>query len=181
MKSYAQVLEIVELALTKGEYQFCVEFLNPIIESYPLSSKEGANLRTILITALCGLNKKDDAKKICKDLLKSYEFTTRENAKYLMEIIDSPEIKKPENWSIKFETNPSLNKKSLNSLAKKKSNIEKKKFINLNNTPTGETKPLKKGFTLIIFLIFLLLIPLLSGCVKIENALDLRDLESINN
>ena len=62
MKTYKQVLETVELALAKGEYNYCIEFLLPIIESFPLSSKEGVNLRTILITALCGINKKEEAK-----------------------------------------------------------------------------------------------------------------------
>ena len=97
MKTYEQVLEKVELALAKGEYHYCIEFLLPIIESFPISSKEGVNLRTILITAFCGTNNKEDAKRFCKELLKSYDNRTRENAKYLMEIIDSPDIKKPEN------------------------------------------------------------------------------------
>ena len=115
MKTYEQVLEKVELALAKGEYHYCIEFLLPIIESFPLSSKEGVNLRTILITALCGINKKEEAKRFCKELLKSYDNKTRENAKYLMEVIDSPDIKKPENWNLQFESNPALNKKSFNS------------------------------------------------------------------
>ena len=66
MKTYEQVLELVELALAKGEYHYCIEFLLPLIDSFPLASKEGGNLRTILITALCGVNKKEDAKKFCK-------------------------------------------------------------------------------------------------------------------
>lgn len=106
MESYNQVVEKAELALIKGEYNFCIEYLYPIIESYPPSSKEGANLRTILITALSGINKKEEAKIFCKELLKSLDYKVRENAKYLMEIIDSPEIKKPENWNINFESNP---------------------------------------------------------------------------
>ena len=163
MKTYEQVLETVELALAKGEYHYCIEFLLPLIESFPLSSKEGVNLRTILITALCGINKKEEAKSFCKELLKSYDNKTRENAKYLMEVIDSPEIKKPENWNVQFESEPSLNKKSFNSLRKKRDLLKKKKFINVTDTPTGETKPFQKGFSLIIFLILLLLIPLLSG------------------
>ena len=69
MKTYEQVLETVELALAKGEYHYCIEFLLPLIESFPLSSKEGVNLRTILITSLCGINKKEEAKKRCKELL----------------------------------------------------------------------------------------------------------------
>ncbi len=181
MKSYEQVLERVELALAKGEYHYCIEFLLPIIESFPLSSKEGVNLRTILITALCGINKKEDAKRFCKELLKSYDNKTRENAKYLMEVIDSPDIKKPENWNVQFESDQSPNKKSLNSLRRKKEVLEKKKFINVTDNPTGETKPFQKGFSLIIVLILLLLIPLLSGCVKVENTLDLSELDSITN
>ena len=57
----------------------------------------------------------------------------------------------------------------------------KKKFINITNTPTGETKPFQKGFAIILVLILILLIPLLSGCMKIENTLDMSELESINN
>ena len=181
MKTYEQVLETVELALARGEYHYCIEFLLPLIESFPLSSKEGVTLRTILITALCGINKKEEAKGFCKELLKSYDNKTRENAKYLMEVIDSPDIKKPENWNVQFESDPSLNKKSLNSLRKKKEVLKKKKFINVTETPTGETKPFQKGFSLIIFLILLLLIPLLSGCVKVEDTLDLSELDSITN
>ena len=181
MKTYKQVLEIVEFALAKGEYHYCIEFLLPIVESFPLSSKEGVNLRTILITALCGINKKEEAKRICKELLKSYDNKTRENAKYLMEVIDSPEIKKPENWNVQLESGPSPNKKSLDSLRKKKEVQKKKKFINITDTPTGETRPFQKGFSLIIFFILLLLIPLLSGCIKVENTLDLSELDSISN
>ncbi len=181
MKAYEQVLETVELALARGEYHYCIEFLLPLIESFPLSTKEGVNLRTILITALCGINKKEEAKSFCKELLKSYDNKTRENAKYLMEVIDSPEIKKPENWNVKFDCDPSLNKKSLNSLRKKREVMEKKIFINVTEPPTGETKPFQKGFSLVIFLILLLLIPLLSGCVKVEDTLDISELDSITN
>ena len=162
MKTYEQVLGTVELALIKGEYNFCIKYLYPIIESYPLSSKEGVNLRTIIITALCGLNKKDEAKKFCKELLKSNDYKVKENARYLMEIIDSPEIKKPENWNIKFESNLNLNKRPLNDLKKKMEKKEEKKFINISNIPTGETKPFQKGFIFIISLFLLLLILLLS-------------------
>ena len=181
MKTYEQVLKIVELALDKGEYHYCIEFLLPIIDSFPLSSKEGVNLRTILITALCGINKKVEAKKFCKDLLKSYDNKTRENAKYLMEVIDSPDIKKPENWNVEFESDSPINKKSLNSMRKKREEVEKKKFINITDIPTGETEPFQRGFSMIIFLILLLLIPLLSGCVKIENTLDISELDAITN
>ena len=180
-ESYNQVVERAELALIKGEYNYCIEYLYPIIEYYPTSSKEGVNLRTIMITALSGTNKKEEAKKFCEELSKSHDYKVRENAKYLMEIIDSPEIKKPDNWNITIESNPTLNKKSLNSFKQNKNKKKTKKFINISNIPTGETKPFKKGFIFIISALLLLLIPLLSGCVKIENTLDLREIDSINN
>ena len=100
MDSYKQIIETAEFALVKGEYNFCIKYLYPITESFPASSKEGVNLRTIIITALSGINKKEEAIIFCKELLKSHDYKVRENAKYLMEIIDSPEIKKPENWNI---------------------------------------------------------------------------------
>ena len=181
MDSYKQVVKAAEFALIKGEYNFCIEYLYPIIESYPPSSKEGVNLRNILITALSGINKKEEAKKFCRELLKSHDFKVRENAKYLMEIIDSPEIKKPENWNITIEENHNLKKISLTSLNPDTKKIKEKKFIDISNIPTGETKPFQKGFIFIISLLLLLLIPLLSGCVKIENTLDLSEIGSINN
>ncbi len=182
MDSYKQVVETAEFALIKGEYNFCVDYLYPIIESYPPSTKEGVNLRTIIITALSGINKKEEAKIMCKELLKSHDNKVRENAKYLMEIIDSPEIKKPENWNITIESNPTLKKCSLTSLKANSNNTNKeKKFINTSNIPTGETKPFQKGFIFVITLLLLLLIPLLSGCVRIENTLDLSEIDSIDN
>ena len=181
MDSYKQVVETAEFALIKGEYNFCIKYLCPIIESYPPSSREGVNLRTILITALSGLNKKEEAKIFCKELLKSHDYKVRENAKYLMEIIDSPEIKKPENWNITIENNPIFKKTSFTSLKLNKKNKKDTKFINTSNIPTGETKPFQKGFIFIISLLLLLLIPLLSGCVKVEDTLDISEIDSINN
>ena len=57
----------------------------------------------------------------------------RENAKYLMEIIDSLKLKKPENWNINIEINPNFKKKSLNSLKPNKNFKKDKKFINISN------------------------------------------------
>ena len=74
MDSYNQIIEKAELALIKGEYNFCIDYLYPIIENYPPSSKEGVNLRTIIITALSGINKKEEAKVFCKELLKSHDY-----------------------------------------------------------------------------------------------------------
>ncbi len=163
MDSYKQIVEKAEFALIKGEYNFCIDYLYPIIETYPPSSKEGANLRNIIITALSGINKKEEAKIFCKELLKSHDYQVRENAKYLMEIIDSPEIKKPENWNIKFESDFTLKKTSFNSIYPNKNDKSEKKYINTSNIPTGETRSFQKGFIFFITIFLLLLIKLLSG------------------
>ena len=77
MQNYEQVLETIELALSKGEYHFCVQFISESINAYPLSSKRGVHLRTLLITALCAVNRKEEAKKFCKELIKLYDKKTR--------------------------------------------------------------------------------------------------------
>ena len=51
-EKYTEVLKTAEFALVRGEYSFCIEYLYPKIESYSLSSKEGVDLRTIIITCL---------------------------------------------------------------------------------------------------------------------------------
>ena len=163
MSESKEILEKVELALIKGDYEFCVEFISPMIKSFPLSTKIGVDLRMRLITALCGINKNEDAIFFCKELLKSQNNEVRENARYLIKILNSAKIKTPENWNIKFEHNLSINNTSLNFKKKlNKSIIEKKKFINTTNIPTGETKPFQKGFIFIISLLLILLIPILS-------------------
>ena len=58
---------------------------------------------------------------------------------------------------------------------------QRRKIYQYNQYSTGETKPFQKGFAIILVLILILLIPLLSGCMKIENTLDMSELESINN
>ena len=75
--------------------------------------------------------------------MKSHDYKVRENAKYLIEIIDSPEIKKPENWNINIEINPTLEKTSLNSLDRNKNfkklshAIQETKISMINNTETA--------------------------------------------
>ena len=49
-----------------------------------------------------------------------------------MDIIDSPEIKKPDNWNIKFESNSISNNSVLNSLKPKNNNKEEKKIHQYN-------------------------------------------------
>ena len=180
MNTYEQSVKEAELALNNGEYEQCIKVILPFLEIFSVSSKEGINTRMLLITAYSGINKNDEALKICKQLVKSQSPQIRENAKSLIQIIGAPELKAPENWNIKFENN--LNDYESNNYKKsiKKKTKDKKKFINISEIPTGETQSFKSGFLIVTFILLILLFNLLGGCVRIQNNLDFRNIDSIN-
>tara|TARA_Y100000589_G_C27189979_1_gene644362 strand:+ start:982 stop:2085 length:1104 start_codon:yes stop_codon:yes gene_type:complete len=178
MNEYEQLIEKGQLALNNGEYKICVDLLNPFLESFHVSSEEGINIRMMLITALSGLNEKEESIKICKQLIKSQYSHIREEAKSLIQILNSPNLEIPDNWNIKFED--SLIPQDYNPIIPKNINSSKpRKYINVTNLPTGQTKPFQKGFIVITTCLLILILSLLSGCVKVENTLDLRDIDAI--
>tara|TARA_Y100000589_G_scaffold324791_1_gene361511 strand:+ start:79 stop:1185 length:1107 start_codon:yes stop_codon:yes gene_type:complete len=180
MSDYKQVIKEAELALSKGEYNLCVEILNPKIDSFKVSTLEGINLRMLLITALSGLNRNEEAIKLCKPLTKSKYAQIRDESLSLMQILNSPNLQIPENWNIKFESN--LISERSSSLPQKiiKNSSKEEKYINITDSPTGETKTFQKGFLISTFFLLIILLTLLSGCVKIDNTIDLRDIEALN-
>ena len=180
MNEYMQVIKEAELALSKGEYSLCVEILYPKIDSFKVSTIEGINIRMLLITALSGLNRNDEAIDICKPLTKSRYPNIKEESVSLMQILKSPNLQIPENWNIKFESN--LNKEIGSPIPSKilKNSSKEEKYINIQDAPTGETKPFQKGFIIFTLFLLIILLNLLSGCVKITNSLDLRDIEALN-
>ncbi len=179
MENYKQVIKQAELALNNGEYENCINLLNPILEYFPVLTREGSDLRMILITALTAVNKKEEAIKVCKQLLKSEYHQVREEARSLLAILNSPNLNIPENWNIKFE-NKIENDVFTNDTKTNKSPSKPIKYINITNTPTGETKSFQKGFIIFSSILCLLMITLLSGCVRIDSTLDLRETNAVN-
>lgn len=179
MTEYKQVINKAELALNNGEYNYCIKLLSPLLEKFPTSTKEGVNIRIILITSLSGVNRKEESIKLCQELRKSKYSHVREEAKALLQILDSPNLKIPDNWNVKFEDSI-FDKEFKQTTVQKKYSEKTQKYIKISNQPTGETKPFQQGFTVLIITIFLLIIFLLSGCVRIENNLDLRGIDTIN-
>jgi len=179
MSYYKQVIKDAELALSRGEYNFCIEILSPKLDSFKVNTIEGINIRMLLITALSGVNKNEEAIDLCKPLTKSKYPHIRDEALSLMQILKSPDLQIPENWNINFESNILTERSS--SLPKKilKNSPKKEKYINISNTPTGETKSFQNGFIIFTFFLLIILLNLLSGCVKIDNSLDLRDIDAI--
>ena len=179
MNEYQLVINKAEIALNNGEYNYCINLLNPLLEKFTTSTKEGVNIRMILITSLSGLNKQEESIKICKQLCKSKYSHVREEAKALLQILDSPNLQIPENWNIKFE-DFIIDKEFKQKISQNKYSEETPKYIKITDQPTGETKPFQKGFVVLILTIFILITSLLSGCVRIENNLDLREIDNIN-
>ena len=179
MTKYEQVIKKAELALNNGEYNYCINLLTPLLEKFTTSTHEGVNIRMILITSLSGANRKEESMNLCKQLRKSKYPHVREEAKALLEILDSPNLKIPDNWNVKFEDSI-INKEFKQTVVKNEYSEKVQKYIKISDQPTGETKPFQEGFMILIFIIFVLIIFLLSGCVRIENNLDLRGIDSIN-
>tara|TARA_B100000900_G_scaffold24643_1_gene19166 strand:- start:2445 stop:3548 length:1104 start_codon:yes stop_codon:yes gene_type:complete len=179
MNEYDQIISRAELTLNNGEYKKCIDLLKSILEYFPVSSDQGINIRMMLITALSGINKKEESIEICKELTKSKYNYVREEAKSLIQILNSPNLQIPDEWNIKFDN--TLNPEEFKSTTPQTKSINNNpKYINTSYLPTGETKPFQKGFILLTFIFLVFLISLLSGCVKVENNLDLRKIETIN-
>ncbi len=179
MEQYQQVISEAELALNRGEYSDCVNKLNPLLDKLAISSSDGINIRMILITAFSGMNKNKEAVVICKQLIKSKYSHVREEAKYLLEVLNSPDLKIPESWNINFENNLTYDKFKSDVKLKNETNL-KEKYIDISNEPTGETKPFQKGFIFSTIFLFFLIMSLLSGCVRVDNTIDLTDIDAIN-
>ena len=179
MTKYEQVIKKAELALNNGEYNYCINLLSPLLEKFTTSTHQGVNIRMILITSLSGVNRQEESIKICKQLRNSKYSHVREEAKALLQILDSPNLKIPDNWNVKFEDS-FFDKEFKQTAVQNKYSEKAQKYIKISDKPTGSTKPFQKGFIVLIITIFLLIIFLLSGCVRIENNLDLRGIDSIN-
>jgi len=179
MNEYEQVINKAELALNNGEYSYCIKLLSPLLEKFATSTNEGVNIRMILITSLSGLNRQEESIKLCKQLRKSKFPNVREEAKALLEILDSPNLKIPDDWNVNFEDSI-FDKEFKQNTIQNKYSEKAQKYIKISDQPTGETKPFQRGFIVLIIIIFLLIIFLLSGCVRIENNIDLRGIDSIN-
>jgi len=180
MEEYGPVIKEAEIALSSGNYSFCIELLTPVIKIFSVSNNTGINARLMLITALSATNKNKEAIDLCKQLIKSNNKSIKDEARSLIQILNSPNLQIPENWNIQFEQNMNTNFIESKSFQDPKKLIKKENYINISDDPTGETEPFKKGFILFTLILLIFLISLLSGCVKVDNKLDLRDIDAIN-
>ncbi len=157
-------------ALSRGDYRRCIYLLDLLLESDSLQSDGGGEIGTIMITALIGQGNTQKAICICEILAKHKRDLIRQQAKQYISVLNSPSLERPDNWSIKI---PDLTINNHESFSGFKRKLKKeKKFVPL--PPTGSTKYLSLGFTIISCLIFSLLTFLLSGCVEFNTEMEIN-------
>ena len=173
MLNSASAIKAAEAALNKGDYNFCIKIIDPYLVSFPEETEKGAEIRLLTVTAYMGMGDEQKAIKICQKLVKNKEAAVRQQAKQLLSILEAPSLPRPSNWSVeipKIDMEPSL-KSSF-----KKAKTTKKTY----HPPTGPTKNLDFGFSIITLLIILLITFLLSGCVNISTNFSVTGSDRLN-
>ncbi len=167
-------LKSAELALDKGAYKECLSALESLLEGGSLLRSNDGHIGALMITALIGQGKNQEAISICETLLKHKNDGIRQQAKQFLSILKSPELERPEDWSIKI---PPLSIEEPFSSFKA---LKKKPSEEISRpAPTGQTKSLKAGFTLFSLLVILLLTIFLSGCVQFTTQVELTGADRI--
>ena len=165
MSKIASAIKAAEAALDKGEYSVCIKIVDPLLVNFQAETVIGGQLRLLIVTAYIGKGDEQKAINLCETLIRNKKESVRQQAKQLLSILDAPYLPRPSNWSVeipKIEVESSL-KSSFRKTRKKKERI--------NHPPTGPTKSLDFGFSVITLLIILFLTFLLSGCVDISTNL----------
>ncbi len=167
MSNSASAIKAAEAALDKGDYNLCIRIIDSLLLSYSVETAIGAELRLLKVTAFMGKGDEKKAIDACKILTNNKEASVRQQAKQLLSILDAPCLPRPSNWSVeipKIDMEPSL-KSSFRQTKKRKKRT--------NHPPTGPTKNLDFGFSIITLLIISLITFLLSGCVDISTNLSI--------
>jgi len=174
MSNSASAIKAAEAALDKGDYNLCLKILDPLLFSFQANTSVGGQLRLLEVTAYMGRGDEQKAIEICKALIDNKEASVRQQSKQLLSILEAPYLPKPSNWSVeipRIEMEPSL-KSSFRKTKKKRKKV--------NHPPTGPTKNLDFGFSIITLLIISLITFLLSGCVDISTNLRVTGPDRLN-
>ncbi len=166
-----------EAALERGDYGQCLALLKEIEKKYPITTKEGSEIRMLMVTALMGQGNDKQALSLCRLLTHCKNDDIRESAKQLLSVLEAPSLPRQSNWSIKLPSIETtvISGKQINFGSNKTS----KKQIS-KHPPTGPTKALDMGFSLIVLSILLLLTLILSGCIRINTEVEIAGPDLIN-
>ena len=126
MSNIASAIKAAEAALDKGDYNFCIKTIEPLLIDFQAETATGGQLRLIIVTAYMGKSDEEKAINICQTLIHNKKESVRQQAKQLLSILDAPNLPRPSNWSVKIpkiEMEPSL--KSSFRKTKKKMSVNK--------------------------------------------------------
>ena len=159
-------LSSAEAALERGDYGQCLELLAPLAENHPLSSPAGSRIRLLMVTALMGQGREQDAVATCRLLSRTGDPELRQQARQLLAILEAPSLERPERWSMRL---PDLQLSATGSAAPTAARRRRSsKPPPPPPPPTGPTRAPALGFALVVTVVLLGLTVLLSGCVRID-------------
>tara|TARA_Y100001968_G_C19372537_1_gene725861 strand:+ start:294 stop:1388 length:1095 start_codon:yes stop_codon:yes gene_type:complete len=163
-------IDAAEIALEHGDYYKCLKILNRLAIQKPIETIEGAKVRMLMITALMGKGDNEKAKSICRALTNCKDTGIKQRAKQLISVLEAPDLKRPENWSISL---PKIGLETIHN--ENKSYSSKKELIKKNHDlpPTGPTKAFSLGYSIFLITILSALTLLLSGCLRVKANIDL--------
>ena len=84
MSNSASAIKAAEAALDKGDYSLCIKIIDTLLLSYSATTKTGAKLRLLKVTAYMGKGDEYKAIDICQTLTKSKDATVRQQAQLLL-------------------------------------------------------------------------------------------------
>jgi len=154
-------LAIAEAAIDAGDYTKSLELLDKLASEYSINDSDGPLIRMHMVTSFLGKGDNSQAINICKDLTRCKDAKIRESSKQLLSILEAPSLEKPSNWSIeipKIETNRFNEGINIYNSYKRNNKTEEKTY-----PPTGTTKNLDKGFSIIVFIVLVTLTLLMSS------------------
>tara|TARA_Y100001968_G_scaffold262097_1_gene250191 strand:- start:692 stop:1171 length:480 start_codon:yes stop_codon:yes gene_type:complete len=154
-------LNQAEKALERGDYSECINILKELTNSNPPSDIESAKIGVLLATAYIGNGENEKAISICRVLIKCSDKEIREKAKQLKPILEAPSLVRPSNWSVKIPSVNVSSKKTLKLVNNIKKNNSRKIHIEYH-PPTGSTKDLGTGFSLLVLIVITILIFILN-------------------
>ena len=159
-------LSTAEAALERGDYGQCLELLTPLADARPLPDPEGSRIRLLMVTALMGQGREQDAVAACRLLSRAGDPDLRQQARQLLAILEAPSLERPERWSMRL---PELKLNATGAAAPTAVRRRRsRKPPPPPPPPTGPTRAPALGFALVVAAVLLGLTVLLSGCVRIE-------------
>lgn len=164
-------LAAARACLDRGEYGQVRRLLEPLLESTPAVSAEGAELRLLIATALMGQGSTAEAADRCRELRRCADPTLRAQARDLLMVLEAPALQRPAAWSL---TLPDLS--GTPAIEGKPVSLRRRRAEGPPPPPPPPVGPTRapQGFAALIvaLLVALLLASLLGGCLQVRT--DLR-------